>query len=290
MGKASSSKKVARAAKAGGSLRERPKLGYPLAVFVIVILGTALVAYARADRLEARASTTEPVKDKDHWHTAYGIYVCDHFLPPLTDLPGRADPDGLHTHGDGIMHVHPFSARGSGTNARLKIWGEMVGMKFGKDFIDLNGTKYFNGYKCGDKDAKVLVYRWAAPFDESSAAEVFDKDFGEIRYKSDRSALTIAVVPEGTDVPRPDSIPQLDQLTDVQGAGDPAEATPPISGLDPTQTITVPSSIPGDASITTLPGAVSSTLPGDVSITTLPGAVSSTTPAPGDVSSTTAAP
>ncbi len=258
-----SSKKVARAAKAGGSLRDRPKLGYPLALFVIVVLGTALVTYARSDRLTALSSKEAPVKDKDHWHAAYGIYVCDHFLAPLVDTKVDAngqkiDPDGIHTHGDGVMHVHPFSQRASGTGARLKIWAEQVGMKLGKDFIEVNGTRYANGYKCGDKDAKVYVYRWLDAFDEGVPAEVFDHDFGEIRYKADRMALTIAVVPDGTDVPRPDSIPQLNSLEDLPNPNDAASSgqdstSSPIS-IDPNATISVPSSLPTGDSSTTVPG------------------------------------
>ena len=46
MGKASSAKKVARVARAGASkrrVRERPKLAFPLAIFVIVVLGSLTV-------------------------------------------------------------------------------------------------------------------------------------------------------------------------------------------------------------------------------------------------------
>ena len=57
MGRASSANKVARAARAGGSAtRERPKIGFPLAVFAIVVLGTSLVVFARTSREPAAAS------------------------------------------------------------------------------------------------------------------------------------------------------------------------------------------------------------------------------------------
>ncbi len=239
MGKASSSKKVARAARAGGSLRERPKLGFPLALVAIVLLGTALVVFSRSDRLESLSGKEAPVKNKDHWHAAYGFYICDSFLPPLVDVPGKADTDGIHTHGDGVMHIHPFTSKASGKGAQLSVWGEMVGVKFGKDSIEVNGTKYTNGYKCGDKEAKVLVYRWSNAFDSTVPAEVFDRDFGDIRFKDDTSAFTFAVVPEGTDVPRPESVPQLNSLEDVPGSGAQpgagAGSGNPLEGIDPSQ-------------------------------------------------------
>jgi len=203
------------------------------------------VVFARSDRLESLAGKEAPVKNKDHWHAAYGFFACDSFLPPLVDIPGKADTDGIHTHKDGVVHVHPFTSKASGKGAQLKVWGEMVGVTFGKDFIEVNGTKYSNGYKCGDKEAKVLVYRWSSAFDSTVPAEVFDRDFGEIRFKDDMSAFTFAVVPEGTEVPRPESISQLNSLDDVPNsagqAGAGAGGGNPLEGLDPSQ-LTVPSS------------------------------------------------
>lgn len=243
MGKASSSKKVARAARAGGSLRERPKLGFPLAIAAIIIVGTVVVVYARADRVEAAQSREAPVANKDHWHAAYGIYVCDKWLPPLSDTPGKADTNGIHTHGDGIMHVHPYTASASGKNANLGEWASMTDLKLGNDSFELNGVKYADGFDCNGTPANVYVYRWADAFDPTSPAEVFDSGFPDIRFRNDRSAIVFAVVPEGTEVPRPDSIPNLNNLEDVPNSGADAGAAGTAGLTDPT----------GGASISTLP-------------------------------------
>ena len=222
MAKTSSSKKVAQVARAGsgkGRIRERPKLGFPLAIFVILVIGSLSVFLARSDRVESSTAAEPPVANKDHWHIAYGIYVCDHFLPALTDKDPTNDPNGIHTHGDGIIHTHPFNAASGGKNARLKIWADQVGITFGSSSVTTpDGTVFDSNYKCGDKPAKVYVYKWPDALDPQSVAEVYDKDFGRIRLNPDRSAITIAVVPEGTDpstVPRPDSINALNNLTDV---------------------------------------------------------------------------
>src|SRR3546814_15880028 len=52
MGKASSAKKVARAARAGGrtSAREPRSLLFPASLVIVVLLGVSLVVYARAER------------------------------------------------------------------------------------------------------------------------------------------------------------------------------------------------------------------------------------------------
>ena len=82
MGKASSAKKIARAEKAvsASGPTERRQLGYPAAVALVIVLGLALVVFARATR-DAEASPTL----QDHWHAAYGVYDCvtDSFLTPF---------------------------------------------------------------------------------------------------------------------------------------------------------------------------------------------------------------
>ena len=82
MGKASSAKKVARAARAGGSRRsgQRRALGFPLAIFVVVALGLSLVLVARSERI----TNAEP-KVGDHIHAAYSTYTC---VPDATAADG----------------------------------------------------------------------------------------------------------------------------------------------------------------------------------------------------------
>lgn len=224
MGKASSSKKVARAARAGGTTRsgERRKLAFPLSIFAIVVVGTLLVVFARIDRDESVASAESPTT-ADHWHAAYGFYVCDAFLPPLSDV--KADTTGIHTHADGVIHIHPFSDAATGKNATLSKWGETVGVDFGGDSVTVQGEAYENGHDCNGQSANVVVYEWPAD-DLAAPPEIFTADFGDVRLDQDRAAITIAVVPEGTEVPRPDSVPTLDNLSDVEGTGGTAPTDP----------------------------------------------------------------
>lgn len=239
MGKASSSKKVARAARAGGSTTtgERRKLTFPLGIFAIVVVGTLLVVFARIDRNESVASAESPTT-ADHWHAAYGVYVCDSFLPPLSDV--KADTTGIHTHADGIIHIHPFSDAATGKNATLSKWGETVGIDFGSDSITVNGTEYQNGYDCNGQPADVAVYVWPAD-DLNAAPVVTTADFGDVRFDQDRYAVTIAVTPEGTEVPRPESVPTLDNLSDVEGTGGaPADSTASTAPTESSTTTAAP--------------------------------------------------
>ena len=81
---------------------------YYLAIFIVVMLGTLTIVQsrdARLNKLSLAGLTTPPVPNKDHWHVAYAVYICGKFQPPITN---QTDPVGIHTHGDSVIHVHPF--------------------------------------------------------------------------------------------------------------------------------------------------------------------------------------
>lgn len=225
MGKASSNKKVARAAKAGGgrarAAGERNVL-FPAALAAVVILGTLLVVYAREDR---QATALEaPRAFEDHWHSAYGIYICDEFLP---DLPEFTAPQngGNHTHGDGLIHVHPFSNARAGQNATLVNWFRDAGAMLGggdqlsDDRLGVpGGDTYVEGEDSCDGvegDPIVQVAVWDAAIRAVEGEEpdrIVTEDFGSIRFEADGMAYTIAYAPEGAELPPP---PTLEGLAGV---------------------------------------------------------------------------
>lgn len=219
MGNASSSKKVARAAQTGKRVKVRTSRGsiFPVALATVIVLGLALVIWARADR-RSSVSNVAPAVGLDHWHTAYGFYICDKFLDPLPTV--EPDPLGIHTHGDGVIHIHPFSSGVSGRNAKL-------GKFFDHENVDVSNTKlkmpddkgeWENGDKCGEgdaaKDGKLQVAVWENRTD--TEPKIYSTDFKNIRFDKDFMLMTIAFVPEGTTIPKPASEPVLDNLSDVE--------------------------------------------------------------------------
>lgn len=220
MGKASSAKKVARVARtSGGPSRERPKLGFPAAIVGIVLVGSLMVVWARTTTESASAS---PPTLNDHWHAAYGIFVCDEFLPGLVDV--APDTTGIHTHDDGIVHVHPFGSGSSGENANWAKFGDVVDLSFDGTSFTTGGTTYSDGFDCDGQPATVSMYQWPAD-DPDAEPIIHTEDLGSVHFGEDRLAFTIAVVPEGTEVPRPPSIPTLDNLSDVAPDGSDLETT-----------------------------------------------------------------
>ena len=245
MGKASSNKKVARAAKAGGgrarAAGERNIL-FPTVLAVVVVLGALLVVYARDER--SAEALEAPLAFEDHWHSAYGIYVCDDFVP---DLPEFTAPQngGNHTHGDGLIHVHPFSSARAGENATLANWfidaGAVLGggNELSEDTLGVpGGDQYVEGEtECqggeeGDGEPIVQVAVWelaGAALEGEDPDRIVTEDFDSIRFEKDGMAFTIAYAPEGAELPPP---PSLDGLAGVGSD----------LGVDPTE-------IPDDAEL-----------------------------------------
>ncbi|MGH2684811.1 MAG: hypothetical protein ACRDJP_05015 [Actinomycetota bacterium] len=60
----------------------------------------------------------------DHWHAAFGIFACGEFLTPQNPN----DPLGIHTHADGLIHIHPFEEEAAGENATLGKFFDAAGV------------------------------------------------------------------------------------------------------------------------------------------------------------------
>ena len=269
MGKASSAKKVARAARAGGSRRpgQRRAIGFPLIIAAIVILGSLLVVFAR----ESRDATAEPRsqadgEDAQHWHAAYGLSFCGEFQ--RTSDSGTAlvdvgqDTLGIHTHGDGVIHIHPFIDSAGGRNARMQIFFDQVDLQMSDSTLTFpDGETWAEGEDTCTVDGQeqpgqLVVARWQDAQDAADGekpTEVLTEDFGTIRFRNDREYYTIAFVPEGEleEIPvRPDVIFDLNNLSDVGPSEDleaPADST---STTAPGDTSTTDTTAPGDTSST----------------------------------------
>jgi hypothetical protein len=257
MGKASSSKKVARAARAGGRRAagaNQRNLLFPGVIALIVLLGGGLIAYAANERKSE--ANIAPVINEDHWHAAFGVYVCDEFQPAVETFES---PIGIHTHGDGVIHIHPFSSGGAGENATLGAYFEGAGVELSDDTLRVGDEEWAEGEdQCGDEDAELIVAQWKDVQNTDEEPALIRRDFTDIRFRDNGEGYTIAFVPEGTtDIPEPESAAQLAEL----GAADDTTATT----LEPGETTT------------TAPGDTTTTAPGETTTTT---AAETTTTAP----------
>jgi hypothetical protein len=246
---------------------------FPGTVAVIIVLGVLLVAFARGE--DAADADIEPLLG-DHWHAAYGINICGDWQEPLTD--GPQDPFGIHTHNDGVIHIHPFTSGAAGENAQISKFFDQVGLEVSDDEIAFpgSGDEYKEGeQKCGDADATVRLLRWDSPDDETP--EVITEDITDTRFLADREVFALVFGDPEAAVAPPPSVPNLDQLTDVPPS-DPFAADP-----EDTSSTTAPAD---DGSSSTTAGD------GDTSTTAATGTTESTgTTAPaGDESTNSTAP
>ncbi|HEU0172065.1 MAG TPA: hypothetical protein VFR26_11465 [Acidimicrobiales bacterium] len=248
MGKASSSKKVARAARAGGRSagNKQRNLLFPGVIGAIMVLGVALVAFAANDR---KSETDVPPVLGDHWHAAVGFYICDQFEPDIAEFESRV---GIHTHGDGVIHIHPSSAAGAGENATLGTFLEGAGVTLTDTELTMGDKSWKEGdQKCGDEDGELVVAQWKDVQSSDEKPALIRRDFDSIRFREDGEGYTIAFVPEGTtDIPKPASAAQLQALG---AADDPTATTSTSAGATDTTAPGATTTVPTTAPATTAP-------------------------------------
>jgi plastocyanin len=98
-----------------------------------------------------RSATGAPRIGTDHWHAPYSFTLCGNRQPNAPEWTA-----GVHTHADGIIHIHPFRTSEEGAGARLVKWFEYGGGELTNDSIrmprteDNDENKWENGEQCPD--------------------------------------------------------------------------------------------------------------------------------------------
>ena len=199
-------------------------MGFPLAVGLVVVLGSLLVLWARSDR-----EATSAPRVGDHWHSAYDVYVCDDFRSKIVI---ETDPNGIHTHSDGIIHIHPFNKLASGQDATMGQFFNAFGGRIDDDSVVLDtGEALLAGADCNGQPTVVKVGRFDAD-DMERDPEVLTEDLANVRFLKDREAFTIALVPADVEppAPRPERLTFLDVVNPRALTSDPSAPAPTTGG------------------------------------------------------------
>ncbi|MGD0811683.1 MAG: hypothetical protein ABSA91_18535 [Acidimicrobiales bacterium] len=165
MGKASSSKKVARAAGLGGgrAYAKRPAWGYYFGVLVLLVLGVLGVYNSREYRdaaINKQGNTAPLVHQKPPWYEGYAIDECGKILAPIKTTK---DPYGITTK-DGVISVSPTVKAAAGTNATLGKFASSIGMQLNAGELETPGGRLWqDGATCEGKAGHVYVMTWASP-------------------------------------------------------------------------------------------------------------------------------
>lgn len=202
-------KKVARAAATAGqrdvSLQSR--LGFPALVAAICLVGIGLVFYAWT----TRDAVIRPTQS-DHFHAVYGVYDCtletdDKYIGAFQST---RDDLGIHSHGDGLIHIHPFFELSSGSRAQMTHFFDEMGIDMTPEAITLdNGRVLEAGTECADGSgpAEIKVLHWDFDFealaDNQPAPQVTTENFRDIKFDNDREVYIFAFAAADTEVPLP---------------------------------------------------------------------------------------
>lgn len=207
---------------------DNPDGGTPVAF--IAMLGAILVAgivgvFFFANNRESNIDIA-PVAALDHWHVAYLINDCGIDLPAGQ---GFEDPDGVHTHGDGLLHLHPTNPSASGRNTTLGKYFEGSGGELTDEYLVAGTNEFFatrldeaNG--CDGEPAELKLAVWDNAFDETASPRVITENLADFRF-TPGMAITLALVPEGGEVP---TVP-VERITALAETGPGGE----IAGVEP---------------------------------------------------------
>jgi len=144
---ARSRNKYSRAAMRSRYRKPKRRQSYPwfyTALALVVIAGILAIVLTKSGTKSsdvpprpANAATGFP---GDHWHAALGVNICGEWLPfqaQSTVVAGNPNVyAGLHTHGDGFVHIEPASRADSGDNATLGRYVRYMGWKLSSDSVE----------------------------------------------------------------------------------------------------------------------------------------------------------
>lgn len=245
MGRASSSKKVARAAGIGGGRvrRRQTSWGYYGIIALILILGVVgtVSSRQRRDGQINNAGNVAPTVGTV-WQEGYAVYVCGKFLPAIsTKAP---DPQGITTRTAGIINIDPTSKASAGKNATLGKFASAVGMKLNAAELQVpGGHLYLDGADCQGKPGHVYVKQFAGTTDTigdlyNGAKNQLPKlDPAQVPLVND-DLLTIAFVPasDAKSIPPPPTS-VITALQSLEAAAQSSTSTTtPGAGTSPTTT------------------------------------------------------
>lgn len=122
----------------------------------------------------------------DVWLAALSVHVCGEWLAPA---PPTDDAAGLHSHGDGLVYVHPSGVDDTGDDADLGRFLEVGGWSATADRLVLwDGVDVGTGTTC--PDGREATVRWSVDGEER------DGDPGEHRI-GHRQVIVISFDPPG---------------------------------------------------------------------------------------------
>jgi len=124
--------------------------------FIVVVLPFSVLVALAASAALTVVSGSDPASEPrigDHWHAPYQVYICGERQPNFPTWES-----GVHTHSDGIIHIHPFQKLEEGRGARLVKFFEYGGGLLTQTEMKMPGSArtFRSGDECPDGSRGVL--------------------------------------------------------------------------------------------------------------------------------------
>lgn len=176
-----------------------------------------------------------PVPASSHWHAAYVVRVCDDVLAPFDSTD---DPLGIHSHADGIIHIHPFFEASGYEQATMGLFADAMGFELSDGELTLpGGGTWRDGDLCGTRPGRVFVDRWSEA-DPATPTERIFEGLEELRFRADGELYQIAFAPEDSAPVVPPSAALLPEVSNLAPAPEPWVDLGPLAN-DPSATGTL---------------------------------------------------
>lgn len=197
------------------------RLGWPAAIAASLLLLVGLVAVVGNRRSantndvatgieERRVNATGPVQNVDHWHSVYGVWDCtlaDGAGDWVPQFESTRDESGIHSHNDGIIHLHPFFDWSAGENAQLGLFTTEMQVELSDDALVLDdGRELREGdATCDGEPATLHLRHWDFDFmaQAGDVPEIIIEDLAGARFQNDREVWIIAFAPVDAEIPLP---------------------------------------------------------------------------------------
>lgn len=208
-------------------------MAWNVAIAVVLIVGVVAVFLVRGGGDSAgsgppRAPDQAANQPGDHWHTALQVNICGEWLTaqPVfekpADNPGQLSNVGIHTHGDNLIHTHPFVVAEEGNNATLSKFSDYAGWSASSDAIDAwvgpaskpSQKEWSNGDTCsfGEFKGQKGEIRWAV---DGKTRTGNPADYKMV----DGETLGIYFLPKDADLPfPPDACKEFATISDAASA------------------------------------------------------------------------
>ena len=206
--------------------------GWYLATGAIVVILVVVLVLSVGDNKSAGGSgppfAADPSTNQagSHWHTYLGVNICGEWLSPVPAFEFSAANSsiqaGIHSHGDGLIHTHPFSSSEEGSNATLGKYAEYGGWSVSSDSIDAwTGPKSAPSQKSWSNGATCPFGKYKGKKGEIVwAVDSKTRTGNPSAYRQqDGETIAIGFLPKGVDLPfPPDACSAFANITDQNSA------------------------------------------------------------------------